>query len=147
MSRTDPETTGLEHMLCFDLYAANHAFGRMYKPLLEPLGLTYPQYLVMVTLWAAAPLSVGDIGQRLALESNTLTPLLKRLEAMGLVQRTRDSADERRVSVDLTDTGRAREAQAAHVPGCAAEATGLSLDELQALHQQLRKLRSGLKRV
>ncbi|MGY9045905.1 hypothetical protein P775_02345 [Puniceibacterium antarcticum] len=145
MNKADQSPTGLEHMLCYDLYAANHAFGRIYKPLLAPLGLTYPQYLAMLTLWAAAPLSVGEIGRRLGLDSNTLTPMLKRLEGMGLVQRRRDGADERRVSVDLTEAGRAQEAQAAHVPGCAAAATGLSMAELLALQLQLRKLRGALK--
>ncbi|WP_372833595.1 MarR family winged helix-turn-helix transcriptional regulator [Puniceibacterium confluentis] len=130
--------------MCFDLYAANNAFGRVYTPLLEPLGLTYPQYLVMVTLWAESPLTVGQIGQRLGLDSNTLTPVLKRLEGRGLLQRLRDSTDERRVSVGLTAAGRAQQEQAAHVPDCAAAATGLSLSELHNLQVQLRKLRLGL---
>jgi len=115
------------------------------RPALDPLGLTYPQYLVMVTLWVQAPLSVGQIGRRLGLESNTLTPMLKRLEGMGLVRRDRDGADERRVSVDLTDAGRSMQARAAHVPGCASAATGMRHDEIQALRTQLRRLQTALR--
>ncbi len=145
MTESPSEMTGFEHMMCFDLYSANHDFARVYKPLLDPLGLTYPQYLVMVTLWTGAPLSVGKIGQRLGLESNTLTPMLKRLEAIGLVRRSRDSLDERRVSVDLTESGRALEARAADVPNCASAATGLSLEEMRDLQIRLRKLQKGLR--
>ncbi|MFZ5963171.1 MarR family winged helix-turn-helix transcriptional regulator [Thalassococcus sp. BH17M4-6] len=141
-TRTGP--VGLEQMICFDLYAANHAFGRVYQPLLEPLGLTYPQYLVMIQLWAEAPLRVGEIGQRLGLGSNTLTPLLKRLEAAGYVTRRRDTDDERRVSVDLTEAGRKLHATADHIPGCVARATGMTMAELRALQAQLRRLSAEL---
>ena len=144
MAPCDPPSAPLERMLCFDLYAANHAFARVYKPLLDPLGLTYPQYLVMLTLWAEAPLSVGEIGGRLGLSSNTLTPLIKRLETAGLVVRARDGADERRVRVDLTDRGRGLADRAAHVPHCVASATGMTHDELRALQLQLRRLSATL---
>lgn len=127
-------------MICFDLYAASQAFTRVYKPLLAPLGLTYPQYLVMLNLWSHGRLSVGDIGKHISLESNTLTPLIKRLQDAGLVTRTRDRDDERRVVVALTDMGRALEAQAAHVPGCILKATGMSKDDLEALQRNLRAL-------
>src|SRR5690349_9051070 len=96
----------LDRQLCFALYSASLAMTRLYKPLLEPLGLTYPQYLVMLALWEDAGHSVGSLGDRLALDSGTLTPLLKRLESMGLVDRVRDPADERRVLVHLTAAGR-----------------------------------------
>src|SRR5512145_2869291 len=92
----------LDHQLCFALYSASLAMTKLYKPLLEPLGLTYPQYLVMLVLWESDGLTVSQVGERLALDSGTLTPLLKRLEAAGLVQRLRDSADERRVLLQLT---------------------------------------------
>jgi len=141
---TDTGPTGLEQMLCFDIYAANHAFARVYKPLLDPLGLTYPQFLVMLVLWAEAPLSVGTIGKRLGLSSNTLTPLLKRLAQTGYVTRRRDGADERRVQVDLTDAGAALRDRADHVQQCATRATGMSLEDMQALQDQLQRLSAHL---
>src|SRR5512137_2710947 len=97
----------LDHQLCFALYSASLAMTKLYKPLLDPLGLTYPQYLVMLVLWEGDGLTVSQLGERLALDSGTLTPLLKRLETARLVQRLRDSADERRVLLQLTATGRA----------------------------------------
>ena len=106
----------LDQQLCFPLYAAANAIGRAYRPLLEPLGLTYPQYLVMLVLWESAPLSVGELGTRLLLDSGTLTPLLKRLESAGLVLRQRDPEDERRVVIDLKAAGRQLKARARAVP-------------------------------
>ncbi len=97
----------LDNFLCFAIYSANHAFTRVYKPLLDELDLTYPQYLVMVALWEKDDQTVGSLGEKLFLESSTLTPMLKRLEAMGYILRTRDKADERQVRVRLTETGRA----------------------------------------
>jgi DNA-binding MarR family transcriptional regulator len=134
----------LDHQLCFALYSASLAMTRTYKPLLEPLGLTYPQYLVMLSLWEADGLSVGAVGERLGLDSGTLTPLLKRLEAAGLVQRLRDAADERRVLLQLTPAGRQLKARAASVPLSLAEATGCSLDEVARLTQRLKRLRDDL---
>lgn len=119
---------GLNELLCFAIYSAGHAFNRVYKPLLDGLGLTYPQYLVMVVLWAEDDQTVGALGGKLFLESSTLTPLLKRLEAMGLVSRARDPADERQVRVRLTEAGQALRARAQDVPACILEASGLSLD-------------------
>src|SRR5579871_806591 len=92
----------LDDQLCFSIYAASHAFTRFYKPLLEPLGLTYPQYLVLLTLWENDRLPLKSIGERLGLDSGTLTPLLRRMEDSGLVSRARDRADERQVLVSLT---------------------------------------------
>lgn len=131
-------------MLCFDVYGVNLAFGRIYKPLLDPLGLTYPQFLVMMTLWTDDSLSVGGIGDKLGLDSSTLTPLIKRLEMASLVTRQRDSRDERRVIVSLTDKGRALKARSGHVLTCATGATGLSLAQIATLSAQLRKLRQSL---
>jgi MarR family transcriptional regulator, organic hydroperoxide resistance regulator len=106
----------LDQQLCFALYHASRALIRAYGPLLEPLGLTYPQYLVMLVLWAEKTASVKELGQRLALDSGTLTPLLKRLEQSGLVSRRRDPADERVVQIEITAQGRDLQAKARNVP-------------------------------
>ncbi|WP_372886939.1 MarR family winged helix-turn-helix transcriptional regulator [Shimia sp.] len=134
----------LDEMLCFEVYSAEHAFGRLYKSLLQPLGLTYPQFLVMVLLWERDGRSIGGLGRVLGLESNTLTPLVKRLEAAGLVSRQRDRQDERRVRVALTEAGRAMRASVGHVRQAVIAATGMSEVELAALFGALRKLRAGL---
>lgn len=134
----------LQDQLCFALYAANNAFGRSYKPLLDPLGLTYPQYLVMLCLWERDGLKVGEIGSRLFLETNTLTPLLKRLEAAGLVRRQRDSKDERQVRVTLTAEGRALREKALSVPPRIGAATGLESGQAGSLRDWLEWLREAL---
>ncbi len=134
----------LDHQLCFALYASSLAMTKLYKPLLEPLQLTYPQYLVMLVLWEHDGLSVSQLGDRLALDSGTLTPLLKRLEAQGRVQRLRDAADERRVLLQLTPAGRALKSSAAAVPVAVAQASGCSLDELAELTIRLQALRQRL---
>ncbi|MBU8539230.1 MarR family winged helix-turn-helix transcriptional regulator [Falsiroseomonas tokyonensis] len=119
-SKPAPNTTPspclkLEDNLCFALYAANHAFTAAYKPLLDPLGLTYPQYLVLLVLWEAEDQTVKALGQRLHLDSGTLTPLLKRMETAGLVRRRRDAEDERQVRIALTEAGRALQARTVEV--------------------------------
>jgi MarR family transcriptional regulator, organic hydroperoxide resistance regulator len=134
----------LDRQLCFALYSASLAMTKLYKPLLEPLGLTYPQYLVMLALWEQDGVTVGQLGERVALDSGTLTPLLKRLEAAGLVQRLRDSADERRVLLQLTPEGRRLRAQAAQVPQAIAAASGCALSEISTLTRQLQALRQRL---
>jgi MarR family transcriptional regulator, organic hydroperoxide resistance regulator len=134
----------LDHQLCFALYATSLAMTKVYKPLLDPLGLTYPQYLVMLVLWEQDGITVGHAGERLALDSGTLTPLLKRLEAAGLVQRLRDTADERRVLLQLTPEGRALKARARRVPALVLQASGCSLGELGQLTRQLHALRQHL---
>jgi DNA-binding MarR family transcriptional regulator len=134
----------LDHQLCFALYSASLAMSRLYKPLLDPLGLTYPQYLVMLVLWEGDGLTVGQLGERLALDSGTLTPLLKRLEAGALLQRLRDAADERRVLLQLTPAGRALKRRAAAVPVVMAEASGCSLGEIGELTSRLQALRRQL---
>ena len=135
------EMLKLDHQLCFALYSASLAMTKLYKPLLDPLNLTYPQYLVMLVLWESDGITVSELGQRLQLDSGTLTPLLKRVEANGFVQRQRDSADERRVIVRLTSAGRALKSRAAKVPPNVACAAGCSLDELAALTRRLKSLR------
>jgi DNA-binding MarR family transcriptional regulator len=134
----------LDRQLCFALYASSLAMTKLYKPLLEPLGLTYPQYLVMLVLWQHDGLAVGEIGERLALDSGTLTPLLKRLEQAGLVLRLRDAADERRVRIALSAAGRTLRARTETVPQTVAAASGCTLGELSDLTAQLQKLRQRL---
>jgi DNA-binding MarR family transcriptional regulator len=134
----------LDQQLCFALYATSLAMTKLYKPLLEPLGLTYPQYLAMLALWPGESLTVSQLGERLGLDSGTLTPLLKRLESAGLVQRSRDSADERRVLLQLTAAGRALKAKAVEVPRTMARATGCDLGELAGLTHRLHTLRRQL---
>jgi DNA-binding MarR family transcriptional regulator len=134
----------LDDQLCFAVYSASHAFNRLYKPLLERLGLTYPQYLAMIVLWEADDITVGALGERLALESNTLTPLLKRLEAMGLITRGRDPKDERQVRIRLTDKGRALHGPACAVPGDLLAKTGLSLADIARIRGEVERLRAAL---
>jgi MarR family transcriptional regulator, organic hydroperoxide resistance regulator len=134
----------LDNQLCFALYSASLAMTKLYKPLLDELGLTYPQYLVMLVLWESDGLMVSELGQRLSLDSGTLTPLLKRLEAAGLVNRLRAVQDERRVHIHLTAAGRKLKARAAKVPGCVLAASQCSLAELLQLTAQIRKLRERL---
>ncbi|CAM3462387.1 MarR family winged helix-turn-helix transcriptional regulator [Thalassospira profundimaris] len=131
----------LEKFLCFSIYSAGHAFNRVYKPLLDNLGLTYPQYLVMVTLWQEDNQSVRSIGSKLYLESSTLTPLLKRLEANGLVSRKRDPEDERSVRVSLTEAGKNLRNKAEEVPPCILDATGLDIETAKRLNRDLRTMR------
>jgi DNA-binding MarR family transcriptional regulator len=138
---TADEMLRLDNQLCFAVYSASLAMTKLYKPLLEKLKLTYPQYLVMLVLWERDGLMVSELGERLSLDSGTLTPLLKRLEANGLVARIRDVADERRVHVNLTAAGRRLKARAAGVPACLMAATQCSVEELVALTQQLQLLR------
>ncbi|WP_207479316.1 MarR family winged helix-turn-helix transcriptional regulator [Arenibaculum pallidiluteum] len=134
----------LDRQLCFAVYSAGLAFSRRYKPILNALGLTYPQYLVMLVLWEEDGGSVKDIGERLSLDSATLTPLLKRLEEGGLVTRERDPADERRVRIRLTEAGRALRARAEPVPAMMGCAIGLQSEALERLRADLEHLRRSL---
>lgn len=138
------ELPPIEHLLCFSIYATGHAFNRIYKPLLDALGLTYPQYLVMLALWERDDLTVSTLGARLSLESSTLTPLLKRLEAMGHLTRGRDSADERVVRLRLTPQGRGLREKARDIPACILAATGLDVADLVRLQQEISALRQRL---
>jgi len=134
----------LDNQLCFALYSTSLAMTKLYKPLLDDLGLTYPQYLVMLVLWERDGLMVSELGERLALDSGTLTPLLKRLEAAALVSRMRDMQDERRVHITLTTAGRKLKARARKIPACILAASQCSIPELVSLTQQVQALRQRL---
>ena len=137
----------LEDQLCFALYAASRAMTAVYAPMLDELGLTYPQYLVLLVLWDHDGERVSGIGERLQLDSATLTPLLKRLEAMDLVVRRRAVEDERRVLVTLSDKGRALAEARGEVMRCIVEATGMSLAEIERIAGDMRRLRANLERA
>lgn len=134
----------LDNQLCFALYSTSLAMTRLYKPQLDELGLTYPQYLAMLVLWEKDGLMVTELGERLYLDSGTLTPLLKRLESSGLISRIRAVEDERRVHITLTAAGRKLKARAARIPGCILSASQCSIPELIALTQQVQALRQQL---
>ena len=135
-----PLEIALDDRLCLALYTASRAMTSRYRPLLAELGLTYPQYLVMVALWEDGELGVGALGERLRLDSSTLSPLLKRLETLGLVHRARGTRDARSVRVELTVGGRAMRVAAAGVPGTICDATGLDTGEQVELVATLRSL-------
>jgi DNA-binding MarR family transcriptional regulator len=145
-TRSAPTALKLNEFLCFAIYSAGHAFNRAYQPLLRRLGLTYPQYLVMVALWENDEQTVGALGQKLSLESNTLTPLLKRLQVMGHLQRSRDLIDERQVLIRLTSTGRKLSQHALDIPDCILEASGLTAKDLQELLGKVAGLTKSLNR-
>jgi DNA-binding MarR family transcriptional regulator len=134
----------LDSQVCFAVYSTLHAINKVYAPLLENLGLTYPQYLVMLVLWETDDVTVKALGERLWLDSGTLTPLLKRLEALGRIRRSRDPNDERHVRIALTDTGRALRALAKDVPRLVARAMGRPSEDLKALRKELRRVRTAL---
>lgn len=134
----------LDNQLCFALYSASLAMTKLYKPLLDALELTYPQYLVMLVLWERDGLSVSALGERLYLDSGTLTPLLKRMEAAGWLVRQRSTEDERRVEVHLTADGRKLKTKAASIPRCVVEASGYPVPDLMSLTQQVQTLRTRL---
>lgn len=138
------EDLKLDNQLCFALYATAHFYNKLYKPLLDPMELTYPQYLVMLVLWEGDDLTVKEVGQRLLLDSGTLTPLLKRLEAAGRVRRTRDLEDERQVRITLTSEGQALKRIAATIPAEINLATGLGATRIEHLRSELIALRNGL---
>ena len=137
----------LENQICFAVYSTAHAFNRIYKPLLDQLGLTYPQYLVMLVLWERDDVPVKFIGERLFLDSGTLTPLLKRLETAGLIRRTRSADDERQVLITLTPPGRALRDTARTVPHGVLAASACSVDELVSMKNDLLALRDRLNSV
>ena len=142
-----PAATGpllLGNQLCFAVYSTAHAFNRVYKPLLDALGLTYPQYLVMLVLWERDDIPVKEIGERLFLDSGTLTPLLKRLEAAGLIRRTRSKQDERQVLIALTAQGQALREKAKMLPEAILAASACSIGELSALKNEMIALRDRL---
>ena len=134
----------LDRQLCFALYSASLAMTKIYKPLLEPLGLTYPQYLVLLALWERDGLAVNQLGERLFLDSGTLTPLLKRMETAGLLKRTRSTRDERQVRVALTAQGQALKEKARGVPNAMLAASACSIADLAALKSEIVALRDRL---
>jgi len=134
----------IDQMLCFAVYSASHAFTRFYKPRLDALDLTYPQYLAFLVLWERDDITVKALGERLFLDSGTITPLIKRLEGRGLVTRKRDEADERQVRITLTDEGMALRARAEAIPLAVIEGTGMTLTTADAMRQELLALRERL---
>lgn len=133
----------LENQYCFPIYAASRVVTKLYAPLLKELGLTYPQYLTLLVLWQYQNLTVNDIGNKLMLESNTLTPLLKRLENQGLISRKRSNTDERVVKISLTEKGIDLKKQASSIPeklACSINKSGISQEELEQMKHTLQKL-------
>ena len=140
MSQTDQNPLALEHQVCFALAIASRTVIALYRPVLEPMGLTHPQYLVMLALWEFEPVSVKDLSGMLQLEPATLSPLLKRLETAGLLRRDRDARDERSLAVALTDKGRALRKEALKVPPAIVDRLGMDIDELMQLHERLTRV-------
>ena len=134
----------LGEFLCFAIYSAGHAFNRVYQPLLKKLELTYPQFIAMVVLWGQDAQTVGELGEKLSLQSNTLTPMLKRLEALGYIKRSRDSADERQVRIHLTEAGQKLHLQASDVVRSVRDATGLHDKQMKELVMDVDALRRKL---
>jgi DNA-binding MarR family transcriptional regulator len=134
------DVLALDRQVCFALAAASRTVIGLYRPVLEPLGLTHPQYLVMLALWERSPRTVRNIGEALALEPATLSPLLKRLESSGLITRRRKVDDERSLDVDLTDAGRALRSRAEAVPAHIVERLGMPVAELEATRDALTRL-------
>lgn len=147
MTRNSPRAdlpTTADEMFCFAVYAASHAINRTYSPLLRPLGLTYPQYITLTFLWQTDGLSVGDLSKRLKMESSTMTPLLKRLEQLGHIERQRSSKDERLVFVFLTESGKALKKRAPEITACMIDSTSFGLDQLHDLVTTLSQLTGNL---
>lgn len=136
----------LDQQFCFALYAASRAVTAAYRPLLEEIGLTYPQYVTMLVLWEQDGLTVRELGRRLQLDSGTLTPLLKRLQQSGLVSRERRRSDEREVEIRLTPQGRALRAQAERVPACLATRLNARPEDMLRLRDELKQLAAGIHR-
>ena len=143
----DDSMLALSQQLCFAVYSAAHAFNRTYKPMLDRFGLTYPQYLVLLSLWQRDEMTVKGIGEELGLDSGTLSPLLKRLEAAGFVSRTRDIKDERQVIVRLTPAGKALKREAFDILRDISRATGCSMEQAADLRTALHSLTQQLDRV
>jgi len=141
------EEKRLERQLCFAVYSTAHAFTRAYKPILDKVGLTYPQYLVMLVLWEKAALPVKSIGEQLDLDSGTLSPLLKRLEQSGLISRTRDPKDERQVIVSLTPDGDRMRAEVDAIMTAIGQSIGCTLEDMGKIREMLQGLRTNLTAV
>lgn len=135
-----PDLLALDRQVCFALAVASREVIALYRPLLAPLGLTHPQYLVMLALWEQEPLRVGDLARRLSLEPATLSPLLKRLETAGMIDRDRDPTDDRALAVSLTTSGRRLRTRAERVPPAIMARLGMDLPELEAMRDSLTRL-------
>jgi len=142
MEPTDPDAPKLADFLCFAIYSANLAYGKAYKPILDELGVTYTQWITIVALWEEDRQTVSSLGAKLFLESNTLTPILKKLEAMGMIRRQRSTEDERQVIVSLTDAGRALRERG--LQRTLVKATGLQADEFKNLQKTVARVRDNL---
>jgi DNA-binding MarR family transcriptional regulator len=140
MAREPVDLLALENQVCFALAVASRSVNALYRPVLEPLGLTHPQYLVMLALWARSPRSVRELGEELQLDPATLSPLLKRLEALGYVSRHRSEVDERVLEITTTEAGATLRAQAETVPPRIIERLGMNLEELDALRASLHRV-------
>jgi MarR family transcriptional regulator, organic hydroperoxide resistance regulator len=136
----------LKEFLCFSIYSAGHAFNRVYQPLLKDLHLTYPQFIALILLWEQDGQTVSELGQKLLLQSNTLTPMLKRLETLGLIKRSRDSADERQVRINLTESGRRLRSRAGDIVRSVRKAVSLSDEDAKELKEGVDALRNVLNR-
>lgn len=139
-ARQEVDPLALESQVCFAITRASRGIVAAYRPVLEPLHLTHPQYLVMLALWQESPLSLKELSSRLALDPGTLSPLVKRLESTGYLERTRASEDERSLAIVLTDSGRALRERAQAVPGIMRERLGMDEGEVQALHAGMMKV-------
>jgi DNA-binding MarR family transcriptional regulator len=140
MSETADDPLALEQQVCFALSVAARGVVAIYRPLLEPMGLTHPQYLVMLALWQHSPLSVRRLSELLQLDPGTLSPLLKRLEAIGYLRRERDRSDERSLAITLTERGRALRADAEKIPPAVVERLGMPIEELRRVHEALTRV-------
>lgn len=140
----DCQNLKLENQLCFLIYSTNLALNQLYRKLLTPLGITYPQYLVMLVLWEKDEITVSEIGNKLFLESSTLTPILKKLEAMQFVNRTRSKEDERQVIITLSEKGKELKEQAVNIPAHILEASSCDMTTLLGLKDQLTQLRTNI---
>jgi MarR family transcriptional regulator, organic hydroperoxide resistance regulator len=138
------EKLSLGEFLCFAVYSANHAFNRFYQPLLREPGLTYPQFIALILLWETDDQTVGELGRKLFLQSNTLTPMLKRLESLGFVERSRNSVDERQVRVKLTEAGRKLQQRVSQIVRDVRVATGLQESQITRLTEEVNALRKTL---
>ncbi|AEV82468.1 MarR family transcriptional regulator [Actinoplanes sp. SE50] len=136
----DDDPLALERQVCFALSVAARSVVALYRPLLEPMGLTHPQYLVMLALWGESPLTVRRLSELLALDPGTLSPLLKRLEAIGYLRRERDRADERSLAITLTERGEALRAEALRIPPAVVARLGMPIDDLHRLHASLTRV-------
>lgn len=140
----DCQNLKLENQLCFLIYSTNLTLNQLYRKLLTPLGITYPQYLVMLVLWEKDEITVSEIGNKLFLESSTLTPILKKLEAIQLVNRTRSKEDERQVIITLSEKGKELKQQAVNIPAHILEASSCDMTTLLSLKDQLTQLRTNI---